>query len=194
MNRGSSITRKVNLILLISVTIGLGATITYYAVNGIIIQRETTEENLVLQGDLLYQSIKNAMLPGQASLAVALFEDIKGIKPDFKIALYRSSGTEAFSDNSTVQTVNENLGRPMFPLKTEVLFDVRDISDDPNFLASRDQRRELMFPEQLDSKLFMTIYSPLLNLPKCTACHGSSHIVRGVLKISDDITDTISAR
>ncbi|MBT3274099.1 MAG: HAMP domain-containing protein, partial [Spirochaetales bacterium] len=41
---------------------------------------------------------------------------------------------------------------------------------------------------KLEEKRFSRVYRPLLNLPKCTGCHGADHTVRGVIDIRADIT------
>ena len=192
MEKVGSITRKVNLILLISLSIGIGITITYFAVTGVFTLRDTTETNLGLQADILHQSIKNAMLPGQARVAVDLFNDIREINRAYQFFLFRADGVEAFSDNSTIEKVNA-AGYEFPPKDTPSMTPVIASSDEA-FQLARESRRKIMISGVKDGKSFRTIYDPLLNLPKCTVCHGSSHTVRGVLKISTDITDTVRAQ
>ncbi len=146
MKRFVPLTRKINLIIIISsLVVDVGIVIAYFAYTQNSSLRQTSRGNLRQQSDILFQSIKNAMLPGEAPIAVQLFEDIRLANPAYKIFLLRDNGVQAFSDNST-----------------------------------------------LEGQTFFTIYKPLLNLPKCSGCHGSSHTVRGVINITSDITPVVN--
>ena len=118
MRRFVPLTRKINLIIVISLVVGIGIVIAYFAFAQNRSLAETAESNLTQQSDILYQSIKNAMLPGEAPIAVQLFADIRRTNPAYEILLYRAAGVEAFSDNSTLQEVNRRLGRQVFEPKT----------------------------------------------------------------------------
>lgn len=188
----SPITYKVNAIIIISLIFGLGITTLYFSYNQNTELISTTKNNLRQQGELLYQSIKNAMLPGEAPLAVSLFNDIKDIDPSYDIMLYRESGTEAFSDNTTIKTVNSYLMKDMFDSSPDGRGQLSDIVGNKKFLEAVSTRRTTEFQEKTDERTFFTIYKPLLNLPKCAVCHGSDHTVRGVIKISSDISPVLA--
>ena len=110
MKRFVPLTRKINLIIVSSLVVGVGVVIAYFAFTQNLSLRETSQANLRQQSDILFQSIKNAMLPGEAPIAVQLFEDIRLANPNYKIFLLRENGVQAFSDNSTIETVNGILG------------------------------------------------------------------------------------
>ena len=86
---------------------GLGLTVGYFAYNQNTELITMTQNNLHQQSDLLYQSIKNAMLTGNAPNAVSLFTDIHNINPAYEIMLFRRNGVQAFSDNSTISTYKQ---------------------------------------------------------------------------------------
>ena len=176
------ITRKINLLL--SLGLGLGFTTVYFAFTQNLSLIRSTQENLEQQSDILYQSIKNAMLPGQAPIAVSLFADIREINPAYDIGLYRTNGIEAFSDNGTIAFVNGVLGRTAFEPKDAVGARRPALDSDEIFMQSVATRKGAMIQESIADMTFMSLYKPLLNLPKCTACHGSGHTVRGVIKIA----------
>ena len=178
------ITRKINLLLLLSLGLGLGFTTVYFAFTQNLSLTRSTQENLEQQSDILYQSIKNAMLPGQAPIAVSLFADIREINPTYDIGLYRTNGIEAFSDNGTIAFVNGVLGRTAFEPKDAVGARRPALDSDEIFMQSVATRKGAMIQESIADMTFMSLYKPLLNLPKCTACHGSGHTVRGVIKIA----------
>lgn len=192
MEKITPITRKVNLIIIISLIVGLGLTVGYFAYNQNLELITTTKNNLHQQSDLLYQSIKNAMLTGNAPNAVSLFTDIRGINPAYEIMLFRRNGVQAFSDNSTIYTVNGNQKNKKFTLRKTNPVDVVIIKGDTHFLKTVAMRKTSSFGEKEGSRNYFTIYKPLLNLPKCVVCHGSDHTVRGVIKITSNITPILS--
>ena len=191
MIQKGSLTKKINLILILSLVLGIGLTILYHAYSQNQSLLDTTQNNLQQQSDLLYQSIKNAMLPGQAPIAVTLLNDIRMINPNYEIFLYRPNGVEAFSDNSTIESVNVNIAPQKFRLKSVSYENRMILEGDSTFKESVQSGRQILVREHIANKDFFIIYSPLLNLPKCTSCHGSTHTIRGVIKIQSDFTSTV---
>jgi class 3 adenylate cyclase len=171
--------------------IGIGIVVFYFAYGQNKTLSGSTTTNLNQQADVLHQSIKNAMLPGEAPLVVSLFTDIQTISPMFAIGLYRRDGVVAFSDNSTVDMVNKNLGIQIFQPKTAMLEGKPIKADDSYFKSSVEERKPVWFQHKGYSNVYLTIYRPLLNLPKCTGCHGEDHTVRGVIAIQADMTPTV---
>jgi adenylate cyclase len=189
MKRFVPLTRRINLIIIGSLVVGVGVVISYFAYSQNLSLRETNQGSLRQQSDILFQSVKNAMLPGEAPIAVQLFDDIRLANPAYQIYLLRENGVQAFSDNTTLETVNGNLGRQAFVPKEVFPQKIMVIEEgDENFHRSVAQRRPVLFQQNRQGQTFFTIYKPLLNLPKCTRCHGSSHTVRGVIDITSDIT------
>ncbi len=186
-----SITKTVNSILIVSLIVGFGLTIIYFSYNQTVTLDVTTRNNLHQQADLLYQSIKNAMLPGNAPIAVSLLSDIKDMNPAYSIMLFRANGVQAFSDNRTITTVNRNLGMKKFEFRKTNLLDKVVIRGDKIFAAAVGMRKTTSFENEVGKEHFFTIYKPLLNLPKCSVCHGSDHTVRGVIKISSNISPVL---
>jgi hypothetical protein len=188
LRRFVPLARKVNLILVSSLALGIGAAIVYlaYAQNRDL--RRANAGNLQRQSEILYQSIKNAMLPGEAPVAVQLFADIRLSTRTFDISLYRADGVEAFSDNKTIETVNANIGKAYFKPKPLLMAERRVIARDPNFTRAVQERRTVLFQRREGNRSYALIYQTLLNLPKCAGCHGSTHTVRGLIYIRSDIT------
>ena len=190
MQRLTSITQKVTAIILISLVVGIGMVVLYFAYGQNKTLYVSTENNLHQQADVLYQSIKNAMLPGEAPLVVSLFNDIRNLEAEYDMTLYRRDGALAFSDNSTLATVNANLGMMRFQPK-QVMLEGEPIRNDPRFEAVVHLGKTESFRHTAEAKRYLSIYTPLLNLPKCTGCHGSDHTIRGVIAIRTDMTPTV---
>lgn len=185
------LSRKVNLIIVFTLVAGIGG-ISFYFTRAISSTIETsTENNLRQQSDILYTSIENFMLPGQAPLVVGFFEDMREINPDYSINLYRREGVEAFTDNSTIITVNSILGQQRFEPRFEIMPSEMMPVKEHFSTAVGTPPREAFFTTEQDGKIYFRVYKPLINLPKCTECHGSDHTVRGVIDIQSDITASI---
>jgi hypothetical protein len=92
MKRFVPLTRKINLIIVSSLVVGVGIVIVYFAFTQNLSLRQTSRASLRQQSDILF----------------------------YKIFLLRENGVQAFSDNSTIETVNANLGLQRFEPK-EVL-------------------------------------------------------------------------
>ncbi len=188
MSISTSITSKVTAIILSSLTIGIGVVVFYFAHGQNSTLYMSSEANLFQQADILHESIKNVMLPGEAPLAVSLFNDIQTANPEYLITLYRSNRDVAFSDDATIETVNKNLGSAKFEAKNLMLHGETIAESDAHFQSAVTTGQTESFQSQDTSKTFLTIYQPLLNLPKCTRCHGSDHTFRGVIAIRSDVT------
>ncbi len=72
---------RVTLIILVILSLGIGGTVYYYPIaqNTSII---TSRENAIMdEGEILYKSIKNNMLAGEAPIAVDLFRGLRVQSP-----------------------------------------------------------------------------------------------------------------
>jgi adenylate cyclase len=191
------ITRKVNGIIIISLVLGIGIIITGYFIIFLTSYNAKIEENLTQQSDILYKAIEQFMIPGYAPLAVNFFNDVNQINPDYTIGLFRTDGQKAFLDNTTIETVNSNLEQnqlsiPNFEQKTVEIEDKEKPVEEYFTPAVIMPPQTVFFQTQEDNKYFFRIYKPLINLPRCTVCHGSDHTIRGVIDIRNDITDDVN--
>jgi len=183
-----TITRKVTAIILVSLILGIGLVVFYFAYGQNRTLYMSTEQNLHQQGEILYQSIKNAMLPGEAPLVLSLFNDLQTVSSMFDITLYRRNGDIAFSDDSTIEIVNANLKEDRFQPKILMLSGEPIDPQEPHFAQSVATAATTSFQHAEHARTYLTSYHPLLNLPKCSGCHGSSHTIRGVIAIRLNMT------
>ncbi len=150
------------------------------------------------EADILYLSIESFMLPGEAPIASGFFDEVAALGSGFELALYRRDGTPAFSDDSTIAGVNRALGsrrfeprgpRPVEPGRPN------GPSDPERFAAATGIPPEtLFFTATEGGRSLKRVYRPLINLPKCTACHGSDHTIRGVIDIRTDVSAEVRAQ
>jgi len=180
---------KVTLIILAVLSLGIGSTIAYYlySQNSTIIS--SREDAVREEANVIFIAIKNTMLAGEAPLAVNLFNEFSRIDAVGDIGLFRKNGVTAFSDNKTLNTVNDALGEDMFK-KKKIFLPFMQLQDE-RFTRSVKMVDDVFFSEKSGDEDFIVIYKPLINQPKCSSCHGTDHVVRGVVKISSPITGVL---
>ncbi len=188
------LTRKVNFVILLSLILGFGGIIAFLS-NWILLNIENSvRANLEQQSEILYKTIENFMMPGDAPRAVDYFGAINDINPSYSIMVYRADGSPAFFDNATLRDVNTRLGRERFPLRSRET-DPGARPMEPEFSRSvAIPPDNVFFEESGQGRSYYRIYKPLINLPKCTSCHGGEHTIRGVVDIRNDISSSVSER
>ena len=186
-----SITFTVNSYLVLALAAGLSLVMVAFTYSLLSSRDTLTRTNLRQQGNIIYASLANFMLPGEAPLAVKFVGQIAVESPESTITLFRRGGALAFSDNTTIETVNRNLKKEKFAQRIEPLHQAPP-PETPLFKeASASPPKEIFFRETSGGHTYFRAYRPLINLPKCTGCHGSDHTVRGVIDIRTDVTTII---
>lgn len=147
--------------------------------------------NLTVNNGILNTVIRNIMLSGEAPIANKTMLELK-VMPEFKeIEIYRTDGTVAFSDYSTVEAVNSFQDKIMFSETPRSELKMIDNPDFQKVLESNTPR----YVELLNSRE-VEYFFPILNLPECRACHGTDSFVRGIAhyKVSvDEIFNQINS-
>jgi adenylate cyclase len=189
-----SLTLKVDLILVAALAVGIGAVMAAFTLSLLGSRDRLTRDNLVQQGEILYTSIENFMIPGDAPIAVKFFEKVSIASPAYSIRLYRRDGVAAFSDNQTIDRVNSNQKGKKFDRREAVAADAA-MPDRPRLdKATAIPPEAIFFRDDSGGRSYFRAYRPLINLPKCTTCHGSDHTVRGVIDIRSDVTSVVAAQ
>jgi adenylate cyclase len=189
-----SLTLKVDLILIAALAVGVGAVMAAFTLSLLDSRDRLTRNNLAQQGNILYTSIENFMIPGEAPIAVKFFGKVSIASPEYSIRLYRRDGVGAFSDNATIDRVNANQTARRFERRVLVP-EQPSMPNRPNLdKATAMPPEEVFFRDDADGRSYFRAYRPLINLPKCTVCHGSDHTVRGVIDIRADVTSVIAAQ
>jgi len=194
-----SLTFKVDTILVVALAVGIGAVIVAFAASLVAFRDELSIQSLQRQGDDHFYAIETLMLSGNAPEAEGYFKKVNLTNAATSITLYRRDGTRAFSDNTTIETVNRNLGRQRFQIKDRPPPPGKAMPT-PRFAeAAGIPPQELFFRDDVGIALaggtaYFRAYRPLINLPKCTVCHGADHTVRGVIDIRSDVTGVVRAQ
>ena len=188
-SRSTTLAAKIIRILIIGLTLGLGISALMFGLVLTSSRQEVTRESLNQEAAMLQTAIENFMLPGEAPIAVQFFREIEGSNPKVRISLYRGAGEIAFSDNKTIAQVNKNLGRERFTVRSGPALGMF-MPPDPEWFqkAVSLPPEDVLFRLKEEESSFIKIYRPLINLPKCVACHGGDHTIRGVIGVQFDMT------
>ena len=194
--RSFTIALKIDLIIVASLVIGIGAGIALLAVRQYRTTIDATDDALRRQSQIIYYSIKNLMLPGDAPVARQFLGDVQlnaGLNASF--SLYRRTGAEAFVDNETLRTVNANNAprkAKIFPLRPEPTGTPDKVGpDELNFWDAVRTQTVTVFQVTDKGRTTRILDTPLPNDPPCSQCHGADHSVRGILETTVDITDLL---
>lgn len=183
-----SLTWKVNSLIFSVLALGIG--FIAYFLSGRLVENidENINQGLDVQSRTIYSAVEALMLPGQAELAEGYFSRLRTLDRSQEVHIYRTDGTEAFVDNSTIRWVNRRFEAPRFPERTNPGSPFVLSVDDFFKAAITPPAVSQVFETSGPDGQFITIFRPLLNLPRCTVCHGADHTFRGVLEIRRDIT------
>jgi len=170
-----SIQAKVASVIILVLALSVAASIFITVSN----QRETfldeTSRNLAATSSIINNVVRNTMIVGDAPVTIRTIQDIQGIGDFREITIYRRGGTNAFSDDATIEEVNAQLGRSGFELTERLPRET--ISN-----ASFDRAVETSTPELVESldEQRVDYYFPILNYADCRVCHGNEEFIRGV--------------
>ena len=198
-SRRYSLTFKVDFLLITALAVGIGAIMAAFAVSLVSFRDQLSTQSLKRQGDDHFVAVETLMISGNAPQAVGYFTKVNLTSAATSIRLYRRDGTPAFSDNRTIERVNRNLRTQRFQPRDRPPGAGTPMPT-PRFTeAAGMPPQELFFRDDAGLALtggtaYFRAYRPLINLPKCTVCHGADHTVRGVIDIRSDVTGVVRAQ
>ncbi len=190
----NSITRRVNFIIILLLITGIGIMSLFFALALTTTLNNSLSQSLSDRSRLLYTAIENFMLPGQADLAVNFFGEIEGSVAEEEIVLYRTDGVPAFTDSSTIEMVNGEIGDGVFSVeRSPVMWEGGALDPDRFSRATQvpPERQLFRSRDEMGNYQFQ-IYEPLINKPNCASCHGSDHTIRGLIHIAADISPAVN--
>jgi len=196
--RASRLASRVNGAVLSILACGFALVAVLYAGSLARTREALVDAALRREADILYLSIESFMLPGEAPIAARFFDDVAALGSGAELALFRRNGVPAFSDDATIAEVNRNLKlarfsprgrRPVEPGRPAAPEDPARFA-----LATSLPPETLFFSTSEGGRSFKRVYRPLVNLPKCTTCHGSDHTIRGVIGIRTDVSGEVRAQ
>lgn len=141
-----------------------------------------TDKIINLNNDTLHTSLKNMMLDGKAFILVKTMSELEDISQYSNLSIFRTNGKLAFSDYTTIDSVN-NFQKGMTFEKTERIKDERSnehqkyILENVKKVVASHRRLQNFLVEDKSREYFF----PIVNEKQCMVCHGSDHSIRGVI-------------
>ncbi|MEH6473341.1 MAG: methyl-accepting chemotaxis protein [Halopseudomonas sp.] len=150
---------------------------------------EQNERAMINLSETTSQSVQTIMLAGYADIAEDLAANLKTVEGIRDIRIIDRHGEEAFSQNHTIEDVNERIGDEEFYTRDEehqiVVFDKQNVP----FMQALDTLQITTFYERgEDGEPLLTLLTPIENQKDCHRCHGGDHKVRGVIKLTSPLT------
>ena len=188
------ITRKVNLIIIGTLVVGIGALTGFLAGRLTVTIQNDTETALADEATIVYESIRVLMLSGSALTTQQFLDNLDARMSGTDIWILRRDGESAFTDNETIRNVNAVLGEEVFAPRVPVVPARPEIEQERFALAVSQMPAPQQFTGERGGRWIAQIYRPLLNTPICFSCHSDDHLVRGVVDVRADITSAIRER
>lgn len=129
--------------------------------------------------------IKEEMVTGNAENVSNWLTEIQNSGSFKQVHLLRTNKVEAFSDNSTIDKVNNYLNSKVFPQRTTKQLE-KSVSINMNMFNNVVQSAsEVSYKEVIDGEPVYTRLIPIVRDDRCLTCHGyEDNPVRGILQIS----------
>lgn len=174
----------------ISVTLVVLGMAYYYARHeerSILDQNQRTVHKLTQS---VIQALQSVMLAGYADIAQAYADRLKKVKDVADFRILRVDGTEAFRDNATIHSVNRRRGEDLFvPREAEERVQVL-LPNDPNLekiLLGNGSGLVSYYETDAEGRRFLTFLDAIPNLNVCHKCHGKTHPLRGIIKLTTSL-------
>ncbi|MBI1724784.1 MAG: HAMP domain-containing protein [Candidatus Tectomicrobia bacterium] len=200
---GQSLQRKLLFWLLILLGLGFGvsAFITIETERRTLIAQ--TSERASIIASTIHKSIRSNMLGGRPDIARTLLDELKRTEGVKALQVFRTDGTEAFTDLRTLEKVNEK----QIPLDPRVGRNIRlqaarmqkmdSMGQDAHFKRALASGRETFWMENVrepgdKTARILTFLKPLENEERCQVCHEPDSKVQGIVRVSTDVSDLIA--
>ena len=181
---------KILLAVVVCVLVAMGAIGLYFTQQQERSILEQNERALVKLAETTSQSVQTIMLAGYADIAEGLAENLLKVEDISDFRLMDRWGEQAFTQNKTVEDVNERIGDEEFFTRDEERVIVVLDPQNAHLRQAIDGMQTVSFYEDADDGTpLLTLLTPIENQGECHRCHGSDHSARGVIKLSSPLTD-----
>ena len=196
----ASLQRKLLLLVLVLLGLGFGvsALITFEAERRALFGQMTERASII--ASTIHKSVRSNMLGGRPDIARSLLDELKRTDGVKALQVFRTDGTEAFTDLRTLDKVSEKQA----PLDPRVIRNIRrqaaqmqkmdSMSNDTHFQEAAATGKETLWMGEVTEPggkmhQVLTFLKPLENEERCQVCHESDSKVRGIVRVSTDITE-----
>ncbi len=135
------------------------------------------------------QSLQTIMVAGYADIARTFADNLKRVPDVTDFRILRIDGSEAFRDNATINAVNSRLDEIMFlPHENVQLVPILPPNHRELREAIRTGRMVHYQETGAEGEQYLTVLVPMSNQEECHRCHGSGQSVRGILKLTTNLS------
>ena len=176
--------------------VGIIVTLSLVALGMFYVRQQ--EENILAQNERtmtkltesVIQGLQSVMLAGYADIARGFAERLEQVPDVTDFRILRTTGQQAFMDNSTIEDVNARRGDEEFlPRDDETSVQVLP-GDHPELNKALDDQATTTYYEINSSgERFLTFLAPIMNDEGCHKCHGKDQPLRGVLKLTTSLSE-----
>lgn len=151
-------------------------------------------EKIRLFASSISNVIKEEMVTGNAEIIVEWLTNVQSSSGFKQVKLLRTNGIEAFTDNKTIDSVNNHLGSKTFPQRLLSKPQEKPSSINMDMLNKAMQTlTDVDYSEVINGEPVHTQLIPLIRDERCLTCHGyENNQVRGILQISASKTKLIN--
>jgi class 3 adenylate cyclase/HAMP domain-containing protein len=199
----ASLQRKLLLLVLVLLGLGFGvsAFITIETERRLLLSQ--TSERASIIASTIHKSIRSSMLGGRPDIARALLDELKQTEGVKALQVFRTDGTEAFTDLRTLDQVSEK----QIPLDPRVVRNIRrqaarmqkmdSMNQDAHFEEALASGKETFWTEDVagdggKTARLLTFLKPLENEERCQVCHQPDAKARAVVRVSTDVSEIIA--
>jgi methyl-accepting chemotaxis protein len=184
------------LVLTVTLTLIIGFSITTF----LNIKHDTTDmeeaerAKIALFSSTVSNVIREEMVTGNAEIVSNWLTNIKNSGSFKEIRLIRANKSEAFSDNQTIDKVNNYLNSKAFPPRLTVKNQDNTVNiNKAMFDKAVQSTSEVAYDETINGEPVHTRLIPIVRDDRCVACHGyETNPVRGVLQVSASRTELLN--
>lgn len=143
------------------------------------------KSTLSINAQMIQKTLTSLMLTGEASVAVMTMNYMKEIPSFQAIEIYKTDGNIAFSDYSTIDTVNKYLKSEDFGKTIRV----RNFKIDTKLFKSViDTNKSYQTPDkEIEKTQHLENFFPISNENSCWECHGTPQetgMIRGIVHLN----------
>ena len=194
-----SLQASILFLVLLLLALGFGATALFTI--------ESERRNLIAQmteraailASTIHKSIRSNMREGRPDIARSLIDELKRQEGVMALQVFRVDGSEAFTDLRTLEKVSSGRiqldDRVVESIRQQAshLKNMESLKNNSYFKEAIVTGKNISWMSEVSENggkavRVLTFLKPLENEPDCQICHGSDSKLRGIVRVSTDIS------
>ena len=187
----SRIRHKLLLTIAFALSLGFVGTTYFYSRavgDSIVLEYQRTLHRLT---DSVVLGIETIMTENHADIMPEYAKRLKAMPGLIDFSVIRNDGNEAYVDNGTIRSVNKRLGEAVFAERQNVL-PAKQLIDPSSaaFAAALLGGEAVSYVENdANDQKIVYFFDAIPKRESCERCHGSSEVVRGVIRVTASMAE-----